>query len=166
MFRAVLVLTILLYSYLNSSRLQDPDLLLLDEPTNHLDLDTIEWLEGYLMKQEVPMVIISHDRAFLDQLCTKIVETDMGVSRTFEGNYSQYIISKATWIEVQNAVWEKHQKEIEQTRELISRLGAGVNSGRASSAEKVRTDIHDCFDQSNYSLTLMCFCRIKYLVYS
>ncbi|KAJ6288982.1 hypothetical protein OIU76_024881 [Salix suchowensis] len=116
--------------------LQDPDLLLLDEPTNHLDLDTIEWLEGYLQKQDVPMVIISHDRAFLDQLCTKIVETDMGVSRTFEGNYSQYIISKAEWVEAQRAAWEKQQKEIEHTRELISRLGAGANSGRASSAEK------------------------------
>lgn len=116
---------------------QEPDLLLLDEPTNHLDLDTIEWLEDYLNKQDVPMVIISHDRAFLDQLCTKIVETDMGVSRTFEGNYSQYILSKATWIETQYAAWEKQQKEIEQTRELISRLGAGASSGRASTAEKV-----------------------------
>ncbi|XP_010465440.1 PREDICTED: uncharacterized protein LOC104745786 [Camelina sativa] len=63
--------------------LQSPDLLLLDEPTNHLDLDIIEWLESYLNKQDVPMVIISHDRAFLDQLCTKIVETEMGVSMTF-----------------------------------------------------------------------------------
>ncbi|XP_027190553.2 ABC transporter F family member 5 [Cicer arietinum] len=116
--------------------LQEPDLLLLDEPTNHLDLDTIEWLEDYLNKQDVPMVIISHDRAFLDQLCTKIVETDMGVSRTFEGNYSEYILSKATWIETQYAAWEKQQKEIEQTRELISRLGAGASSGRASTAEK------------------------------
>ncbi|XP_023544115.1 ABC transporter F family member 5 isoform X1 [Cucurbita pepo subsp. pepo] len=116
--------------------LQEPDLLLLDEPTNHLDLDTIEWLEGYLNKQDVPMVIISHDRAFLDQLCTKIVETDMGVSRTYEGNYSQYVISKAEWIEAQNAAWEKQQKEIEHTKDLISRLGAGANSGRASTAEK------------------------------
>ncbi|CAL5204264.1 unnamed protein product [Lathyrus oleraceus] len=116
--------------------LQEPDLLLLDEPTNHLDLDTIEWLEEYLNMQDVPMVIISHDRAFLDQLCTKIVETEIGVSRTFEGNYSQYILSKATWIETQYAAWEKQQKEIEQTRELISRLGAGASSGRASSAEK------------------------------
>ncbi|KAK4759494.1 hypothetical protein SAY87_022625 [Trapa incisa] len=115
---------------------QEPDLLLLDEPTNHLDLDTIEWLEGYLNKQEVPMVIISHDRAFLDQLCSKIVETDMGVSRTFEGNYSQYIISKAEWVQAQYAAWEKQQKEIDHTRDLISRLGAGANSGRASSAEK------------------------------
>nr|CAD1822528.1 unnamed protein product [Ananas comosus var. bracteatus] len=116
--------------------LQDPDLLLLDEPTNHLDLDTIEWLEGYLNKQDVPMVIISHDRAFLDQLCTKIVETDMGVSRTFMGNYSEYVLQKAAWVEAQNAAWEKQQKEIEHTKELINRLGAGVNSGRASSEEK------------------------------
>ncbi|XVF61768.1 hypothetical protein PTKIN_Ptkin08bG0157000 [Pterospermum kingtungense] len=116
--------------------LQEPDLLLLDEPTNHLDLDTIEWLEAYLNKQDVPMVIISHDRAFLDQLCTKIVETDMGVSRTFEGNYSQYVEAKAAWVEAQHAAWEKQQKEIEQTKDLISRLGAGANSGRASSAEK------------------------------
>ncbi|KAG7550120.1 P-loop containing nucleoside triphosphate hydrolase [Arabidopsis thaliana x Arabidopsis arenosa] len=116
--------------------LQNPDLLLLDEPTNHLDLDTIEWLEGYLNKQDVPMVIISHDRAFLDQLCTKIVETEMGVSRTFEGNYSQYVISKAELVEAQYAAWEKQQKEIEATKDLISRLGAGANSGRASSAEK------------------------------
>lgn len=116
--------------------LQDPDLLLLDEPTNHLDLDTIEWLEGYLQKQDVPMVIISHDRAFLDQLCTKIVETEMGVARTYEGNYSQFLLSKAAWIEAQHAAWEKQQKEIEHTKDLISRLGAGANSGRASSAEK------------------------------
>ena len=121
--------------------LQEPDLLLLDEPTNHLDLDTIEWLEGYLSKQDVPMVIISHDRAFLDQLCTKIVETDMGVSRTFQGNYSQYIISKAEWVEAQYAAWEKQQKEIEHTKDLINRLGAGANSGRASSAEKVHLDL-------------------------
>ncbi|KAI4374157.1 hypothetical protein MLD38_012183 [Melastoma candidum] len=123
--------------------LQEPDLLLLDEPTNHLDLDTIEWLEGYLNKQDVPMVIISHDRAFLDQLCTKIVETDMGVSRTFEGNYSQYVLSKEEWYETQYAAWEKQQKEIEHTRELISRLGAGANSGRASTAEKKLERLQD-----------------------
>uniref|UniRef100_A0A5B6ZGA3 Putative ABC transporter F family member 5 n=1 Tax=Davidia involucrata TaxID=16924 RepID=A0A5B6ZGA3_DAVIN len=116
--------------------LQDPDLLLLDEPTNHLDLDTIEWLEGYLNKQDVPMVIISHDRAFLDQLCTKIVETDMGVSRTYMGNYSEYVIAKAAWIEAQFAAWEKQQKEIEHTKDLINRLSAGANAGRASTAEK------------------------------
>lgn len=131
------ILFLILFDLISCNNLQDPDLLLLDEPTNHLDLDTIEWLERYLQMQTVPMVIISHDRAFLDQLCTKIVETDMGVSRTFMGNYSEYVLAKATWIEAQYAAWEKQQKEIEHTKELISRLGAGVNSGRASSEAKV-----------------------------
>lgn len=86
------------------------------------------------------MVIISHDRAFLDQLCTKIVETDMGVARTYMGNYSEFIISKATWIEAQNAAWEKQQKEIGAQKDIITRLGAGANSGRASTAEKVSSE--------------------------
>ncbi|GMH24522.1 hypothetical protein Nepgr_026365 [Nepenthes gracilis] len=123
--------------------LQDPDLLLLDEPTNHLDLDTIEWLEAYLYKQDVPMVIISHDRAFLDQLCTKIVETDMGVARTYEGNYSNYVLAKAAWIEAQSAAWEKQQKEIEHTKDIINRLGSGANEGRASTAEKKLEKLQD-----------------------
>eukprot|EP00252_Welwitschia_mirabilis_P009239 TRINITY_DN2163_c0_g2_i1.p1 TRINITY_DN2163_c0_g2~~TRINITY_DN2163_c0_g2_i1.p1 ORF type:complete len:715 (-),score=157.09 TRINITY_DN2163_c0_g2_i1:210-2354(-) len=123
--------------------LQDPDLLLLDEPTNHLDLDTIEWLEQYLREQTVPMVIVSHDRAFLDQLCTKIVETDMGVSRTFPGNYSNYVVAKAAWIEAQRIQWEKQQKEIESTKDLINRLSAGAQSGRAGSAEKKLEKLQD-----------------------
>jgi ATPase subunit of ABC transporter with duplicated ATPase domains len=81
--------------------LQNPDLLLLDEPTNHLDLETVEWLEKYLKEQSVPMVIVSHDRAFLDQLCTKIVETERGVSKTWRGNYSEYLAQKQAWITAQ-----------------------------------------------------------------
>lgn len=61
----------------------------------------------------------------------------MGVSRTYMGNYSDYVAAKEAWIEAQFAAWEKQQKEIEHTRDLISRLSAGVNAGRASSAEKV-----------------------------
>ncbi|XP_021839991.2 ABC transporter F family member 5 [Spinacia oleracea] len=123
--------------------LQDPDLLLLDEPTNHLDLDTIEWFERYLNQLDVPMVIISHDRAFLDQLCTKIVETEMGVSRTFVGNYSDYVISKAAWIEAQFAAWEKQQKEIDQTKDIINRVGTGVSAARGSTAEKKLEKLQD-----------------------
>eukprot|EP00271_Cylindrocystis_brebissonii_P008105 TRINITY_DN22134_c0_g1_i1.p1 TRINITY_DN22134_c0_g1~~TRINITY_DN22134_c0_g1_i1.p1 ORF type:complete len:766 (+),score=152.08 TRINITY_DN22134_c0_g1_i1:237-2534(+) len=116
--------------------LQDPDLLLLDEPTNHLDLDTIEWLENYLRQQDVPMVIVSHDRAFLDQLCNKIVETDLGVSMTFPGSYSEYVMQKAEWVEAQRIAFEKQQKEIAKTEEMIQRLSGGANTGRASAAEK------------------------------
>jgi ATP-binding cassette subfamily F protein 3 len=75
--------------------LKEPDVLLLDEPTNHLDLETIEWLEGYLKGINTPMVIVSHDREFLDRLCTQIVETERGVSTTYLGNYSAYLTQKA-----------------------------------------------------------------------
>eukprot|EP00898_Chlorokybus_atmophyticus_P001114 jgi/Chlat1/2002/Chrsp158S02318 len=116
--------------------LQEPDLLLLDEPTNHLDLDAIEWLEGYLKGLEVPMVIVSHDREFLDQLCTKIVETELGVSTTYSGNYSEFVRQKQVNFEMQMAAYERQQKEIARQEEMIARLGAGANAGRATTAEK------------------------------
>lgn len=84
------------------------------------------------------MVIVSHDRAFLDQLCTKIVETDMGVAQTFPGNYSEYVLAKAAWVEAQRMAWEKQQKEIARTEDMIQRLSTGANSGRATSAAKVQ----------------------------
>ena len=62
--------------------LQDPDLLLLDEPTNHLDVETIQWLEGYLLEQSAALVVISHDRTFLDRVCNQIVSTERGISRS------------------------------------------------------------------------------------
>ncbi|MEM9246054.1 MAG: ATP-binding cassette domain-containing protein, partial [Cyanobacteria bacterium P01_F01_bin.153] len=74
--------------------LQEPDVLLLDEPTNHLDLETIEWLENYLKSLTTPMVIVSHDRQFLDRLCTKIVETERGIATEYLGNYSNYLLQK------------------------------------------------------------------------
>jgi ATPase subunit of ABC transporter with duplicated ATPase domains len=117
-------------------------------------LDTIEWLESYLKTQDVPMVIISHDRAFLDQLCTKIVETEFGVSKTYKGNYSEYVLAKEIWVQTQYAAWEKQQKEIEQTKELINRLGAGVNAGRASSEQKVATPTAGCISRPDQPLCL------------
>eukprot|EP01025_Chloroclados_australasicus_P020892 TRINITY_DN2198_c0_g2_i3.p1 TRINITY_DN2198_c0_g2~~TRINITY_DN2198_c0_g2_i3.p1 ORF type:complete len:699 (+),score=100.85 TRINITY_DN2198_c0_g2_i3:90-2099(+) len=116
--------------------LQEPDLLLLDEPTNHLDLDAIEWLEKYLKKQDIPIVIVSHDREFLDQLCTKIVETDRGVATTYKGNYTQYLIQKEERVAQQWAAWESQQKEIKKLTEMIQRLQGGAQSGRATQAEK------------------------------
>lgn len=116
--------------------LQEPDLLLLDEPTNHLDLDAIGWLESYLKEQEVPMVIVSHDRQFLDALCTKIVETERGVTQTFKGNYSDYQTQKKERVAQQWTAWEKQEKELDRQREIVRRLAAGANSGRASTAEK------------------------------
>ena len=117
--------------------LQEPDLLLLDEPTNHLDLETIEWLENYLKGINTPMVIVSHDREFLDRLCTKIVETERGISTTYLGNYSAYLQQKAETRMAQEATYERQQKEITKQQEFIEKFRASATrSTQAKSREK------------------------------
>jgi ATP-binding cassette subfamily F protein 3 len=117
--------------------LQKPDLLLLDEPTNHLDLETIEWLENYLKGLKTPMVIVSHDREFLDRLCTQIVETERGVSTAYLGNYSAYLQQKAENIEAQMSAYERQQKEIDKQQVFVERFRASATrSTQAKSREK------------------------------
>ena len=117
--------------------LQEPDLLLLDEPTNHLDLETIEWLENYLRGVNTPMVIVSHDREFLDRLCTKIVETERGISTTYLGNYSAYLQQKAEARLAQGATYERQRKEIAKQQEFIEKFRASATrSTQAKSREK------------------------------
>jgi len=117
--------------------LQNPDLLLLDEPTNHLDLETIEWLEKYLKGLNTPMVIVSHDREFLDRLCTQIVETERGVSTTYLGNYSAYLAQKAEQQTAQLSAYERQQKEIAQQQAFVERFRASATrSTQAKSREK------------------------------
>ncbi|CDN16676.1 ATP-binding protein of ABC transporter [Richelia intracellularis] len=117
--------------------LQEPDLLLLDEPTNHLDLETIEWLEKYLKGLNTPMVIVSHDREFLDRLCTQIVETERGVSTTYLGNYSAYLQQKAENQAAQMSAYERQQKEIDKQQAFVERFRASATrSTQAKSREK------------------------------
>jgi ATP-binding cassette, subfamily F, member 3 len=117
--------------------LQKPDLLLLDEPTNHLDLESIEWLETYLKDLTTPMVIISHDREFLDRLCTQIVETERGVSTTYLGNYSTYLAQKAESQAAQMSAFERQQKELEKQQAFVDRFRASATrSTQAKSREK------------------------------
>jgi len=117
--------------------LQSPDLLLLDEPTNHLDLETIEWLEKYLRSLSTPMVIVSHDREFLDRLCTSIVETERGVSNTYLGNYSSYLAQKAEAKAAQGAAFERQQKYIDKQQVFVDRFRASATrSTQAKSREK------------------------------
>ncbi len=117
--------------------LQKPDLLLLDEPTNHLDLETIEWLENYLRGLITPMVIVSHDREFLDRLCTQIVETERGVSATYLGNYSAYLQQKAENQSAQLSAYERQQKELEKQQTFVDRFRASATrSTQAKSREK------------------------------
>ena len=117
--------------------LQEPDVLLLDEPTNHLDLETIEWLESYLKRVNTPMVIVSHDREFLDRLCTQIVETERGVSTTYLGNYSKYLEQKTEVRATQQSAFERQQKEIAQQQAFVERFRASATrSTQAKSREK------------------------------
>ena len=117
--------------------LQSPDLLLLDEPTNHLDLETIEWLETYLKGLSIPMVIVSHDREFLDRLCTSIVETERGVSTTYLGNYSAYLAQKAESQAAQLSTFERQQKELAKQQTFVDKFRASATrSTQAKSREK------------------------------
>jgi ATP-binding cassette subfamily F protein 3 len=118
--------------------LQDPDLLLLDEPTNHLDVETIQWLEDYLIGQSCPLVVISHDRAFLDRVCNQIVETERGISRSYLGNYSQHLELKALEREASQAAFERQQKELASQQAYIDRFRASATrSTQAKSREKL-----------------------------
>lgn len=118
--------------------LQEPDLLLLDEPTNHLDMATIEWLEGYLTEINVPLVVISHDRTFLDRVCNQIVETERGISRSYLGNYSQHLEQKALEREASQSAFDRQQKELAAQQAYIDRFRASATrSTQAKSREKL-----------------------------
>jgi len=117
--------------------LQDPDLLLLDEPTNHLDVETIQWLEGYLTEQSAALVVISHDRTFLDRVCNQIVSTERGISRSYLGNYTDHLEQKALEREATQAAFERQQKEIATQQAYIDRFRASATrSTQAKSREK------------------------------
>jgi len=118
--------------------LQEPDLLLLDEPTNHLDVETIQWLEDYLIGQSIPLVVISHDRAFLDRVCNRIVETERGISRSYLGNYSQHLEQKELEREARQSAFERQQKELSTQQAYIDRFRASATrSTQAKSREKL-----------------------------
>ena len=118
--------------------LQDPDLLLLDEPTNHLDVETIQWLEGYLLEQSAALVVISHDRAFLDRVCNQIVSTERGISRSYLGNYTAHLEQKALEREATQAAFDRQQKEIASQQAYIDRFRASATrSTQAKSREKL-----------------------------
>ncbi|MGN1344973.1 MAG: ribosomal protection-like ABC-F family protein [Traorella sp.] len=102
--------------------LSAPDILLLDEPTNHLDLETIEWLEGYVKRYPKAVVLVSHDRTFINNVADEIYEIEFGVMRHFVGNYDQYIIAKESDIERQKSAYARQQKEIERIEALIEKF--------------------------------------------
>lgn len=116
--------------------LQTPDILLLDEPTNHLDLPSIKWLENYLQSFEGSIVIVSHDRYFLDRIINKTVESRKGKLNVYAGNYSFYLEEKSLREEIQGNQFKNQQAKIKQEERLIERFRA-----KASKAKMVQSRI-------------------------
>ncbi len=102
--------------------LQKPDILLLDEPTNHLDIDSARWLERYLKEYSHAVVMVSHDRFFLDQTADAVYEVEAGHLTRYPGNYTQYRAEKRKRLELQRKAYERQQEEIRRLEEVISRF--------------------------------------------
>ena len=111
--------------------LREPDFLFLDEPTNHLDIAMIEWLEGFLRTYRGGVLIISHDRYFLDKVATRIVELDNHTAVTYEGNYTYFMRVKTARREALKSAYEKQQEQIKKTEEYIRKYKAGIKSKQA-----------------------------------
>ncbi len=116
---------------------QQPDLLLLDEPTNHLDLDTIAWLEGWLRGYRGAVLVVSHDRAFLDAVCPTTLELGSKGLRVYPLRYSEYAVARAEDLERERALAERQQAFVEMTEDFIRRNIAGQKTKQAQSRRKM-----------------------------
>ena len=101
--------------------LTEPDLLLLDEPTNHLDLKSIAWLEDYLRSYRGAVLLISHDRYFMDHVCDRMCELLLGATECYDGNYTQYMAQRTERFEIRMKAWEMQQREIARQEAIIAR---------------------------------------------
>lgn len=110
--------------------LEKPSCLMLDEPTNHLDLPSIEWVENYLRNYDGAVIVVSHDRRFLDNVINKTVEVTQQQLVTYEGNYSFYLREKELRQEIQQNAWENQQQKIRQTERFIERFRAKASKAR------------------------------------
>ena len=120
--------------------LQKPDLIILDEPTNHLDMNSIAWLENYLLNYKGAVIIVSHDRYFLDRIATKVIEIDQTKSTTFQGNYSDYAVKKEQLRVAAMNAYLNQQREIKHQEEVIEKLRSfnrEKSIKRAESREKM-----------------------------
>ena len=134
-----------------------PDLILLDEPTNHLDMDSIAWLETYLMNYKGAVLVVSHDRYFLDRIVTKIVEIDLAETTVFSGNYTDYAAKKEQLRISRWNAWQNQQREIRHQEEVIEKLRSfnrEKSIRRAESREKMLQKI-DVLEKPTQSRTDM-----------
>ncbi|KAB0441548.1 ribosomal protection-like ABC-F family protein [Lysinibacillus fusiformis] len=118
--------------------LSQPAILLLDEPTNHLDMQAIEWLENYVRSFEGIVIVVSHDRHFMNQIAHKVIEIEDGEAFTYTGNYDAFIAQKEAKIEQQFADYEEQQKKIKKMQETIKRLKQWANEANPPNASMHR----------------------------
>lgn len=129
--------------------IRNPDFLILDEPTNHLDIGVIEWLENYLKRSRATLLMVTHDRYFLDRVCTKIIELDNTSAYTYDGNYDYYLRRRAERIEAMAAELAKVRNTLRREQEWMSRQPQ-ARAGKA----KFRIDsFHDLKERSRVNLT-------------
>ncbi len=134
--------------------LRHPDVLLLDEPTNHLDIESVQWFEDMLKTYEGAVMVVSHDRAFLDNLTTRTIEISLGKIYDFKVPYSQYLVQRQEQLEQQMAAYENQQKMIEDTEKFIERFRYKATKAvqvqsRIKQLEKVERIEVDEFDKSS-----------------
>ena len=116
--------------------LQKPDVLLLDEPTNHLDIEACEWLEEFLQDFSGAVLVVSHDRYFLDRVVSKVIDLHEGFTRSYPGNYTSYARQKEELLRQQAESYERQQQEIAKLEDFIARYHAGQRHKEAKSREK------------------------------
>ncbi len=116
--------------------LQEPDLLILDEPNNHLDIETTEWLEQTLAQTSSALLMVSHDRYFLDAIAQQVIELVDSRIESFKGNYSAYVKQKTERLEVQRRTFEKQQLELEKLEDFVRKHHAGQKSTQAEDRRK------------------------------
>lgn len=117
--------------------LEEPELLILDEPTNHLDLVAIEWLEKFLKDYNRAVMVVSHDRYFLDNVVGRIFEIEGHTLKTYKGNFTEYTIQKEVYLSGAMKAFEKEQEKIKQMEEYIRRYKAGIKSKQARGRESL-----------------------------
>lgn len=118
----------------------DPDILLLDEPTNNLDIDTIRWLEDVLSERKSTMVIISHDRHFLNSVCTHMADLDYGELRLFPGNYDEYMIAATQARELLQHENAKKKAQIAELQTFVSRFSANASKAKQATSRQKQLD--------------------------
>ena len=137
--------------------LQNPDVLLLDEPTNHLDIESIQWLEQFLITKSKAVVLVSHDRAFIDNVTTRTIEISLGRIYDYQVNYSKYVVLRQERLEQQMRAYENQQKQIQDTEAFIERFRYKATKAvqvqsRIKQLDKIERIEVDEIDNSHISL--------------